>query len=113
MPKVKKYVCPICEEVHDNEDAAEDCLEDCKDSLMVIERLSYVCGKCGETFRSAAGMAEHEKGCTVRMNPIAWNENGCGTCERCTKEGYIDADCRKQYADLPRNHCPTHVAARA
>lgn len=46
--KIKKYVCPICEEEFDTKSEAELCLTKCKGNIELI----YVCPVCRSEYTS-------------------------------------------------------------
>jgi len=110
MPKMKKFYCPICDEGFFDRLEARECLRTCKSNLEVREADVYSCGRCGAEFIAQEFLLEHELRCTV---PDQHLNDGCNGCERRTREGYIDAECKRLYPVVPRVNCPGYQPAMA
>lgn len=112
MPKITQFLCPICESEFANRKEAEECFHSCKWTLSVRDITLFKCARCMSDFKNEADMVAHEAQC---KNPIPKNileKRECGSCEKCTAEGYISIDCKLLYPITPRSQCPTHEPAR-
>ena len=119
--KIKKYVCPICEEEFDTKSEAELCLTKCEADIELI----YICPVCRSEYTSESEAEDCLDECKGRlsveedeMDITACSRSRldsvigrCTTCEYSDGEGFRFADCPYKATGIQLEGCPAYAPA--